>query len=297
MKAATIPAMRRGLVALLCIAVLAPLRAAGAAQPLELQPGQAFRVAGTRVGCWVTGPPATPSVQCALWGRTTRIIPGTMSTRAGEDAVQVFQRPLDGDLALLQELPQPPPPAPPNPPPVPTEPSRTITLFEGDVAGVPGTDLSCEVVETRGLGARCSRLDPATGQLVAASALVTLTETSVLAARVNRNGVASTVFYQRQPVIPSATTVDESLRDLARASRRLAAVRRTYHGTARGYRKARLAFRAISSDLRNDRYIAACEKFTPLLYNGFYLPRGSVRTGRGHLYLASVQRIERALCR
>ena len=295
MKAATIPAMRRGLVALLCVAVLAPLRAAGAAQPLQLQPGQAFRVAGTRVGCWVTGPAATPSIQCALWGRTTRIIPGTMSTRTGDDAVQVFQRPLDGELALLQELPQPPP-APPPPPPVPPQPGRTITLFEGDVAGVPGSDLSCAVVETRGLGARCSRLDPATGQLVAASALVTLTETSVLAARVNRNGVPSTVFYQRQPFIPSATTVDDSLRGLARASRRLAAVRRAYHGTARGYRKARQVFRAITSDLRNDRYIAACERFTPLLYNGFYLPRGSVSSGRGHLYLASVQRIERALC-
>lgn len=169
-------------------------------------------------------------------------------------------------------------------------------LDAGDVATVPGTDLSCAVVRRVGLGTRCGRRDPATGQLVAASALATLTETSVLAARVNRSGVASTVFYQRQPFIPGATTVVRELRALARTSKRLAALRRAYHGTRRGYEAARAAFRAIETDLRHDRYVAACLKFAPLLYNGFYLPRGSVSRGPGHRYLASVRRVERALC-
>jgi hypothetical protein len=282
----------------LCGGLLACAVPAEAASPqLALIPGQAFRVAGTRVGCWVVGPAASPSVACGLWGRTTRIIPGTISIRAGDDAVEVYQRPLKGELSLLRELPQPPLPAPPPAtPPTTPEPSRTTTLFAGDVANLAGTDLSCSVVRRSGLGARCSRRDPATGQLVAASALATLTERNVLAARVNSRGIPSTAFYQRQPFIPSAAEAARGLRALARAERRLAALRRAYHGTLRAYRSARRSFRAIENDLRQDRYIAACLKFTPLLYQGFYLPPGSVARGQGHRYLASVRRIERALC-
>ena len=272
------------------------LPAAAAPPQLELLPGHSFRVAGTRVGCWVTPPVGSPSVECALWGRTTRIIPGTLASRTGEDAVEVYQRPLDGELSLRVKLLQPPT-AEPAPPPSPTgEPSRTTTLFEGDVAKLPGTDLTCAVVRRGGLGARCGRVDAATGALVGASALVTVTEQSALAARVNAKGLPSTVFYQRQPFIPTAATVDRELRALARAERRLAAVTRAYHGTRKGYRKARAAFRAIRDDVRHDRYLAACLKFAPLLYDSFYLPRVSLNEGAGHWYLHSVRRIEGALC-
>jgi hypothetical protein len=271
------------------------LPAAAAPPQLELLPGHSFRVAGTRVGCWVTAPVGSPSVECGLWGRTTRIIPGTLATRIGEDAVEVYQRPLDGELSLRVQLLQPPPPEPP--PPSPTgEPARTTTLFEGDVAKLPGTDLTCAVIRRGGLGARCGRVDAATGALVAASALGTVTEASALAARVNPKGLPSTVFYQRQPFIPSVETVDQELRALARAERRLAAISHAYHGTRQGYRKARAVFRAIQADVRHDRYVAACLKFAPLLYNSFYLPRGSLNDGAGHWYLHSVRRIESALC-
>ena len=290
--------MRWGLPALLCGALIGFALPAAAAPPkLELLPGQAFRVAGTRVGCWVVGSAASPSVFCALWGRTTRIIPGTLLVRTGQDAVEVFQRPLDGELSLLAELAQPPRSAPaPTSLPVVSRPGRTTTLFEGDTASLPGTDLACSIVRRTELGARCGRVDPTTGQLVPTSALVMVTEENALASRVNPRGLPSTVFYQRQPFIPSATTVTRELGALTRAAHRLAALRRVYHGSHRGYVRARAGFRAIATDLRNDRFIAACEKFTPLLYNGFYLPRGSVADGAGHLYLASVQRIERALC-
>ena len=90
--------------------------------------------------------------------------------------------------------------------------------------------------------------------------------------------------------------VDLELRALAHAERRLADFRRIYHGTRSGYRKARDAFRAIQDDVRHDRYIAACLKFSPLLYNSFYLPHGSLSEGAGHWYLHSVRRIQTALC-
>jgi hypothetical protein len=263
---------------------------------LELLPGHSFRVAGTRVGCWVTAPAEQPSVECGLWGRTTRIIPGTLATRTGEDAVDVYQRPLDGDLSLRVHLLQPAPPEPAPPPSPVGDSARTTTLSEGEVAKLSGTDLSCAVVWRGGLGARCGRVDPATGVFVASSALVTVTQESALAARVNPRGLPSTVFYQRQPFIPSVETVDTGLRELTHAKRRLAAIRRAYHGTRSGYRKARATFEAIQSDLRHDRYLAACLKFGPLLYNSFYLPRGSVNEGAGHWYLHSVRRIQTALC-
>ena len=289
--------MRRGLPLLLFGAVVTVVvPAAAAPRRLALLPGQAFRVAGTRVGCWAVGPAATPSVACGLWGRTTRIIPGTLSIRAGDDAVEVYQRQLDGDLALLNELPQPPPAAPPPSPAPAPSPRGTATLTAGDVVTLSGTDLACEVVERNTVGARCERRDPATGELVAASALAILTETSVLAARVNQRGVPSTEFYERQPFVPGAPTVTRELRALERAARGLARIRRIYHGSWRGYRKARASFRTIEADLRRDRFIAACDEFTPLLYNGFYLPRGSLADGTGHRYVASVRRIERALC-
>jgi hypothetical protein len=279
-----------------CLLLALAVPAAAAPRQLELLPGHAFRVAGTRVGCWVTGATGAPSVECGLWGRTTRIIPGTLATRTGEDAAEIYQRPLEGDLSLRVQLLQPPPAQPPPPPPPALDSARTTTLFEGDRAALAGTDLSCAVVRRGGLGARCERVDPATGALVPASALVTVTEQSALALRVNAKGVPSTVFYQRQPFIPSAATVDRQLRALARAMRRLGAITRAYHGTRAGYRKALTSFRAIQDDVRHDRYLAACLKFDPLLYNGFYLPRGSVSDGAGHLYLHSVRKIEAALC-
>jgi hypothetical protein len=125
---------------------------------------------------------------------------------------------------------------------------------------------------------------------------VTVTGESALAARMNSKGLPSTVFYQRQPFIPDAETVDQELRALAQAERRLAAIRRAYGGTRSGYARARAAFRAIEADVRHDRYLAACVKFGPLLYNGFYLPRGSVGDGAGHRYLHSVRKIQTALC-
>jgi hypothetical protein len=286
--------MRRGGAALLCTAFGLAAPAAAAPPKLILARGQAFRVAGTRVGCSVSGPAASPSVVCGLWGRTTHVIPGTLSMRIGEDAVEIFQRPLEGDQALLAELPQP---APPPGSPLPEEqPARTTTLFAGDVAAVPGTDLSCAVVRGTGLGARCGRVDPATGELMPTTALATLSDTSVLAARVNPHGVAVPGFFERQPFIPAAATVERELRALAQASRRLPGLRRAYHGTRQGERKALRAFRTVAADLRSDRYIAACVEFDPLLYNGFYLPRGSVSHGAGLRYAASVRRIERALC-
>jgi hypothetical protein len=278
--------------------VLALAVPAGAApRQLDLLPGHSFRVAGTRVGCWVTAEGGgAASVECGLWGRTTRIIPGTLSVRTGEDAVDVYQRPLEGELSLRVHLLQPAPPGA-SPPPAPVaEPSRTTTLFEGDVAKMPGTDLSCAVVRRDELGARCGRVDPATGAFVASSALVTVTGRNALAARVNTKGIPSTIFYQRQPFIPSPYVVDVELRALAHAERRLAEIRRIYRGTRSGYRKARATFRAIQDDLRHDRYIAACLKLSPLLYNSFYLPRESLVDGAGHWYLHSVRRIQAALC-
>jgi hypothetical protein len=50
------------------------------------------------------------------------------------------------------------------------------------------------------------------------------------------------------------------------------------------------------SGVRHDRYLAACLKFEPLIYNGFYLPRGSLSVGAGHRSLHSVRRIQAALC-
>jgi hypothetical protein len=278
-----------------CLLLGLAVPAAAAPRQLELLPGHAFRVAGTRVGCWVIAPAGAPSVECGLWGRTTRIVPGTLAARIGEDAVEVYQRPLEGDLSLRVQLLQPAPP-PESPPPPSADSARTTTLFAGDVAAMPGTDLSCAVVRRGGLGARCGRVDPATGTLVPVSALVTITEQSALASRVNSRGLPSTIFYQRQPFVPSAATVDRQLRALARATRRLAAISRAYHGTRAGYRKALASFRAIRADVRHDRYVAACLKFEPLLYNGFYLPRGSVREGAGHWYLHSVRKIVSALC-
>jgi hypothetical protein len=283
------------LLAGLLLALAVP--AAAAPRQLELLPGHSFRVAGTRVGCWVTASEGgAASVECGLWGRTTRIIPGTLSVRTAEDAVEVYQRPLEGELSLRTRLLQPAPPGSSPPPAAVAEPSRTTTLFEGDVAKLPGTDLSCAVVRRNELGARCGRIDPATGAFVASSALVTVTERNALAARVNPEGIPSTVFYQRQPFIPSAHVVDLELRALVRAERRLAEIRRIYHGTRSGYRKARAVFRAIQDDVRHDRYIAACLKFSPLLYNSFYLPRGSLDDGAGHWYLHSVRKIQTALC-
>ncbi|HYZ78626.1 MAG TPA: hypothetical protein VE596_14760 [Gaiellaceae bacterium] len=289
--------MRRGLAALLCaaFAVALPAAAAGARPKLTLVRGQAFRVAGTRVGCSVGGPATAPSVECGLWGRTTHFVPGTLSMRIGEEAVDIFQRPLEGELALLAELAQPPAPAPQGPPPE-ERPARTTTLFAGDVATIPGTDLFCAVVRDVGLGARCGLVDPATGQFLAGSALATLSDTSVLTARINPHDVAVPGFFQRQPFIPAAATVGRELRALARASRRLPDLRRAYRGTRRGERQARKGLRAIVADLRNDRYIAACLRFDPLLYHSFYLPRGSLAGGKGLRFAASVRRIEHALC-
>jgi hypothetical protein len=283
-------------VAGLLLALAVP--AAAAPRQLELLPGHSFRVAGTRVGCWVTtqGAGGAASVECGLWGRTTRIIPGTLAVRTAEDTVEVYQRPLEGELSLRARLLQPPPAGSPPPPSAVAEPSRTTTLFEGDVAKLPGTDLSCAVVRRNELGARCGRVDPATGAFVATSALVTVTGQSALAARVNSRGLPSTIFYQRQPFIPSPATVDRELGALVHAERRLAEIRRLYHGTRSGYRKARTAFRAIEDDVRHDRYITACLKFSPLLYNSFYLPRRSLDDGAGHWYLHSVRRIQAVLC-
>jgi hypothetical protein len=289
--------MRLRRLALLAGLILALAVPAGAAQrQLELLPGHSFRVAGTRVGCWVAAVGDAAGVECGLWGRTTRIIPGTLSVQTGEDAVEVYQRPLEGEPSLRARLLQPATTEPASPPSAPGEPSRTTTLFVGDVAKLPGTDLSCVVVRRNALGARCGRVDPATGAFVASSAVVTVTEESALAARVNPRGIPSTVFYQRQPFIPSPVTVDIQLRALAHAERRLAAIRRATHGTRSGYRRARAALRAIQADVRHDRYIAACVKFSPLLYNSFYLPRGSLNDGAGHWYLHSVRRIQAALC-
>jgi len=276
--------------------MLAVPAATAAPRQLELLPGHSFRVAGTRVGCWVSVSAGAAGVECGLWGRTTRIIPGTLSVRTAEDVVEVYQRPLEGEPSLRVRLLQPAPPAPAPPPSSVADPARTTTLFVGDVAKLPGTDLSCAVVRRDALGARCGRVDPATGAFVATSALVTVTERNALAARVNARGIPSSVFYQRQPFIPAPATVDGELRALVQAERRLAEMRRLYHGTRSGYRKARAAFQAIQDDLRHDRYIAACLKFPPLLYNSFYLPRGSLLHGAGHWYLHSVRRIQAALC-
>jgi hypothetical protein len=288
--------MYRGLAVLLCAAFGLAVSAAAAASPpkLILARGQAFRVGGTRVGCSVVGPATAPSIECGLWGRTTHVVPGTLSMRIGEEAVEIYQRPLEGDLALVWELVQPAPPAP-GPPPE-EQPPRTTTLDPGDVAAVPGTDLSCAVVRDVGPAARCGRVDPATGEFLQESALATLSDTSVRTARINPQGEAVPGFFQRQPFVPTAATVDAELRALAQASRRLPALRRIYHGTRGGERKARKELRAIAADLRNDRTIAACLKFDPLLYHGFYLPRGSLSDGAGLRFAAFVRRIEHALC-
>src|SRR5437667_7533657 len=139
--------MRLRRVAYLAGLILALAVPAGAApRQLELLPGHSFRVAGTRVGCWVSTTGDAAGVECGLWGRTTRIIPGTLSVRTGEDAVEVYQRPLEGELSLRVQLPQPPAPQPSSPPPPPLDSSRMTTLVEGDVAALPGTDLTCAVI-------------------------------------------------------------------------------------------------------------------------------------------------------
>ena len=100
--------MRLRRLAILAGLILALTVPAGAAprQP-ELLPGHSFRVAGTRVGCWVSATGGTSGAECGLWGRTTRIIPGTLSVRTSEDAAEVYQRPLEGDLSLRARLRQP----------------------------------------------------------------------------------------------------------------------------------------------------------------------------------------------
>src|SRR5881409_1115184 len=106
----------------LACALLAAAFPAGARAALyELQPGQAFTVAGTREGCASKPTESEPILVCSLWGRTTRVIPGTLYFELGQSVADLFQRTLSGAPGLLREYPQPPqaeqpPPTPPGEP-------------------------------------------------------------------------------------------------------------------------------------------------------------------------------------
>jgi hypothetical protein len=278
---------------LVCCAVAAAFPTVGRAAVYELQPGQAFAVAGTREGCASTPATAEPVLRCSLWGRTTRIIPGTLYFEFGQSLVDVFQRTLSGEPGLLREYPEPAQTI--QSPAASAGESIVFVVDAGDSIAVAGTDVGCVVAKRRGdLGVRCTKLDAGTGLPLAASTDVTLSELAVTATRIRPDRSVTTSFALAQPYVPRPLTVARSRRSLAAAVVRLRAIRRSHPAfSAHQYAAARTALVRIIDDVDHDRFADACLRLQPLLYAGAYLPRGEAR----HLFVRQLRKVDGRLCR
>ena len=259
----------------------------------ELQPGQAFTVAGTREGCASKPTEAQPILTCSLWGRTTRVIPGTLYFELGSTVADVFQRTLDGTAGLLREYPQPAQATPP--PPAPAVEPIVFVVEPGDGISIAGTDVDCVVARRQGdLGVTCRKLENGTGLPLSTSVAVTLSELAVTAMRIRSDRSGATTFVLAQPDLPSSRTVARGRHALVSAVGRLGAIRRSGgRFSASGYGVARTGLLAVIEDLDHDRLAGACLRLEPLLYAGFYIPRGHTRL----LFVRRLRKIDSALCR
>jgi hypothetical protein len=284
--------VRIGLV-LACCLVAAVLPGRARAELYELQPGQAFTVAGTREGCASKPTASEPLVVCSLWGRTTRVIPGTLYFELGQAVADLYQRTLAGAPGLLREYPQPPQAE--RPAPAAAGELVVFVVEAGDAISVAGTDVACVVARPQGdLGVTCRKLESGTGLPLSTSVAVTLSEFAVTATRIRADRSGSTTFALAQPELPSAKAVARGRSALAAAIGRLGAIRRSEHRlSVRRYLAARTGLLGVMEDLDHDRFAAACLGLEPLLYDGFYLPRGHTRL----LFVRSVRKIDRTLCR
>ena len=275
-----------------CCAIAALLPPPAGAALYELQPGQAFTVAGTREGCASQSTPTQPLLTCSLWGRTTRVIPGTLYFEFGPTVADVFQRTLDGSSGLLREYPQPAQAVPPQPATA-AEP-LVFVVGAGDGISVAGTDVDCVVAKRSGdLGVTCRKLEAGTGLPLSTSVAVTLSGLAVTASRIRADRSGSTTFALAQPFVPTPRTVARQQRALRAAMERLGAIRRSDRAYGAGrYGAPRSGLLGIAADLAHDRFVAACLRFDPLLYAGFNLPRGHTRL----LFVRRMRKIDRALC-
>jgi len=277
---------------LACCVVAAALPARAGAALYDLQPGQAFTVAGTREGCSSRPTSGQPLLSCSLWGRTSRVIPGTLYFELGPTVADVFQRTLSGAPGLLREYPQPAQVA--QPPPVPAVDPTVFVVEPGDSVSVVGTDMACAVAKRHGdLGVTCRKLELGTGLPLSTSIAVTLSELAVTATRIRPDRSGSTTFVLAQPFVPSPRIVVRSERGLRAAIDRLGAIRRTERGFTRGrYHAARAGLVDVLDELSRDNYPQACLKLEPLLYAGFEIPRGHTRL----LFVRRMRKLDRALC-
>jgi len=275
---------------LACCAVAAVLPAGARAALYDLQPGQAFTVAGTREGC--ASGPTEALLTCSLWGRTTRVIPGTLYFELGQTVADVFQRTLVGTAGLLREYPEPAQTT--QPPPAPAVEPTVFVVDVGDVVSVAGTDVACVAGRRRGdLGVRCTKLEAATGLPLATSVALTLSEEAVTATRIRADRSGSTTFALAQPYLPSAKAVARGRRMLATAVGGLGAIRRSEHRfSVSRYVAARTGLLDVIDELDHDRFAGACLRLEPLLYAGFYLPRGHARL----LFVRELRKVDRVLC-
>jgi hypothetical protein len=274
-----------------CVLALA-LPARSGAVLYDLQPGQAFTVAGTREGCSSRPTPGEPVLTCSLWGRTTRVIPGTVYFELGTTVAAVFQRTLAGDAGLLREYPQPPQAG--QPPPAPAVDPTVFVVEAGDTISIAGTDVACAVARRHGdLGVTCRKLELGTGLPLSTSVAVTLSELAVTATRIRAGRSGSTTFVLAQPFVPSLRVVARQELALRRAIERLAAIRRVERGfTARRYRAARAGLARVLATLSREDFPRACLTLEPLMYAGFEIPRGHTRL----LFVRRMRKIDRALC-
>jgi len=272
------------------VAVALPARAG--ASLYDLQPGQAFTVAGTREGCSSRPTPGEPVLTCSLWGRTTRVVPGTVYFELGSTVADVFQRTLSGDAGLLREYPQPPQVE--QPPPAPAVDPTVFVVGPGDTISIAGTDVACAVARRHGdLGVTCRKLELGTGLPLSTSVAVTLSGLAVTATRIRADRSGSTTFVLAQPFVPSVRVVAREELALRRAIDRLAAIRRVERGfTAALYRAARAGLASVLATLSRDDFPRACLTLEPLMYAGFEIPRGHARL----LFVRRMRKIDRALC-
>lgn len=277
---------------LACCAVAAGLPAGAHAALYDLQPGQAFAVAGTREGCASAPTEAQPLLTCSLWGRTTRVIPGTLYFELGQTAGDVFQRTLEGTAGLLRGYLQPAQPTQPQP--VPAVEPTVFVVDAGDVISVAGTDVDCVVARRGGdLGVRCTKLEAATGLPLPTSVALTLSEKAVSATRIRADRGGSTTFALAQPYLPSAKAVARGRRTLAAAVGGLGAIHRSEQRfSVRRFAAARTGLLDVIDELDHDRFAGACLRLEPLLYAGFFLPRGHARL----LFVRELRKVDRALC-
>jgi hypothetical protein len=283
----------RWIIVLVCSAAAAALPAGARAALYDLQPGQAFTVAGTREGCASHPGVGQPTLTCSLWGQTTRVIPGTLYVELGPTVADVFQRTLSGDAGLLREYVQPAQVE--EVPPAPAVDSTVFVVAPGDAVSVDGTDLACVVAKRNGdLGVTCRKLELGTGLPLSTSVAVTLSETAVTATRIRADRSGSTTFAMAQPFLPSFRAVARIERGLGSAIKRLVAIRRSERGfTAARYDYARLGLLDVAHQIARDRFADGCLQLDDLMYAGFQIPRGHTRL----LFVRRMRKIEGALCR